>query len=623
MWALSYFSSATALADVQSLTAKTLFQQEKISKLTDPYAILSAHYVAIGGLERLKNEKTSYMRGTIRFAEMDGELQVWAEGIRYRREVDYPAFSQIEGDNGSYMWSVDLNNKQLVYKDPETLKRRKIRELLEDFENFNPMSEYFELIFKGIDDVNGEQCYVIETRNTINRDVYYDYFSIETFRLLRQTIQEPYLKITTHYSDFRTLNEMTYAFRSETDISPTGKNILIQTEKLSINLPVKQETFALPEKDVRDFSFDNTFNTEAIPFLFVENTIFLPVALHGETHYWVLDSGADMSVIDADYANRLGLTQKGVLLGNATNSLAEFSFVNLAAYQVQGLKLYDQTILSYKGLASKFYEPEIVGILGYDFLSRFITKVDYSKRHVSFYDPETFVYKGQGHRIDAPLQNRLFMLPMRVNETFDGRFGLDLGSFDVTMNYRFASKHGFLEKTGIKRLSSDISGMFYEYQIKTQSLELAGYQVRNELMSFPLAEGIGTNSNEELDGLIGNTLLRHFTLYLDYKNQQLIFEKGENFDHGFPVDKSGMTIGLSPNNQTQIFLVVDNTPAHDGGFLPGDIILGINDLEGESLPSIVKLKHMFQAESGTDYTLKLLRDKQKIILPIRLKDLYE
>ena len=244
-------------------------------------------------------------------------------------------------------------------------------------------------------------------------------------------------------------------------------------------------------------------------------------------------------------------------------------------------------------------------------------------KQVSFYDPETFVYKGDGHRIDAPLQNRLFMLPMRVNEMFNGHFGLDLGSFDVSMNYLFAKKHHFLNKGGVKRLSSDISGVYSEHQIKTQSMEIAGYQVKNELISFPITEGIGMNSNEELDGLVGNTLLRHFALYLDYENQQLIFEKGDDFDREFPVDKSGMIVGWSQNNLPEIYLVNDNSPAHHAGILAGDSIIGIDDLEGDTLPSIVEIKNMLRAESGTQYMLKLLRNNQDITINLELNELYE
>ena len=381
IFVLSCFSNDIVLAEGYSNGTPS---QSESAQLTNPYSILAAHFAAVGGLDRLKREKNSYMHGSIRFAGMDGRLQVWSEGMQYRREVHYPAFSQIEGDDGHYMWSVDLNNKHLIHKDPETVKRRKIRGLLEDFENLNPNSEFFRLSLMDAEEVDGELCYVIETRNTINQDIYYDYFSVKTFLLLKEILKEPYLEVTTVNSDFRKQNGMTYSFHKESEISPTGKTIVIQTEEYSINVPISQDMYQLPDHDVRDFSFDNNIHAEAIAFVFVENNIFLPVDVQGETHYWVLDSGADMSVIDADYAETLGLQSTGVLLGNATSSLAEFSFVHIDGFQLEGLKIHGQTVLSYKGLASTFYEPKIGGSLGYDVLSRLIPKVDYANRQVSF-----------------------------------------------------------------------------------------------------------------------------------------------------------------------------------------------------------------------------------------------
>lgn len=588
----------------------------------NPFNILNAHYEAIGGLERIKNTKNTHIKGRIRFAEIDGRFQFWSEGMQYRREEYYPGFAKLEGDNGQQMWSVDLNNKLLVHKDPDTLKRRTLRRLLQHQENLNPESKYFKIKYIGIENLNGEQCYVIETKNTINNDVYYEYYGIESFYLLKQIIKQPYLEISTTFSDFKRINDVIYAFHNEITIAPTGKKISMHLDNVKTNLVINSDKFIIPEDAAEDFRFDNRLSADSIPFLFVENNIYLPVSIGGEKHYWIVDSGADMSVIDADYARQLGLKSQGRLLGNTTNNLVEFNFVNLKKYKIHGLKLYNQNILSYKGLASNFFEPNAVGILGYDFLSRFITKVNYSKQTISFYHPESFTYNGIGRRIDAPLQNKLFMVPMTINDKFNGRFGLDLGSFNVSMNYPFAKKNNLLNKKGIKRLSSDIANVFKELQIKSQSLSIADYKVANEIISFPLEKGLGTNSDGEMDGLIGNSLLRHFILYLDYKNQQLIFEKGDDFNREFPVDKSGMIVGLSLNKMPEIVYVEENTPAQTAGILTEDIILAINNLEGENLPGIVEITKMFQAKAGTEYHLKLLRNKQIINVNMKLQDLY-
>ena len=126
-----------------------------------------------------------------------------------------------------------------------------------------------------------------------------------------------------------------------------------------------------------------------------------------------------------------------------------------------------------------------------------------------------------------------------------------------------------------------------------------------------------------MDGLVGNSLLRHFVLYLDYKHQQLIFEKGDDFNFDFPNDKSGMIIGQSLDKMPEVFYVAENTPAHKAGILSEDIIVAINNLEGETLPDVVQIAKMLQADSGTEYQMKLLRNKQYIMTSLKLQDLYK
>jgi len=64
-------------------------------------------------------------------------------------------------------------------------------------------------------------------------------------------------------------------------------------------------------------------------------------------------------------------------------------------------------------------------------------------------------------------------------------------------------------------------------------------------------------------------------------------------------------------------------PAFIAGIVPGDIIVGIHGLEGETVPGSVQIIKLLQAESGTEYKLKLLRDTQNITINLQLKELYK
>lgn len=69
---------------------------------------------------------------------------------------------------------------------------------------------------------------------------------------------------------------------------------------------------------------------------------------------------------------------------------------------------------------------DIVGILGFDFLSRFVTKIDYASKLVSFYDRDVFEYKGSGGDIDVHVKEDVF----EVQTVLDG---VRAGTGDVDM----------------------------------------------------------------------------------------------------------------------------------------------------------------------------------------------
>jgi len=328
-----------------------------------------------------------------------------------------------------------------------------------------------------------------------------------------------------------------------------------------------------------------------------------------------------MSVIDKDYAQKLGFKIEGQLNGHGTSNLAEFNFVEVDNFQIPGIYFKPQKMLAYKGLEKQFYEPAIIGILGYDFLSRFVSKIDYARQRLSFYHPDRFEYNGTGNIVNAPLQNKLFVIPVIINEKITGNYALDLGAFNTALNYSFAERNKLLGQKGIVRMSTDISGTLLEKQVKAKVIQIADYRIDFERFSFPMKVGKGSNSSDETAGFIGNNLLRHFNLYLDYKNQQLIFEKGENFNTVFPTDKSGMIIGRSISKQPEVVYVAENTPAAEIGIISGDIIVAINGSKENILSGIVNITKMLRGNDGDIINIRVRRGKENKDFKLVLREL--
>ena len=261
--------------------------------------------------------------------------------------------------------------------------------------------------------------------------------------------------------------------------------------------------------------------------------------------------------------------------------------------------------------------------MGHDFLSRFVVKIDYASGILSFYHPDRFEYKGEGRIIDAPLRNKLFSLPAIVDEKYKGRWTLDIGAFDVSFHYPYAKENGMLSLKGVERISADLGGQHGERTIRFKMMELGGYNVLNPLINIPLNMGKGSNISREIIGNIGNTLLRHFTVYLDYKKQQVIIEKGKDFDRKFPEDKSGMLIGKTGDGFPEIVFVAPGTPADKAGFLKGDIIRKINGTDAASFGGIIGVRNLFLEEAGKEYNIEVIRAGSKQELKLILEDLFK
>jgi len=592
--------------------------------LTDPRGIMLKHYEAVGGLEKLKKIKSGYIEGTITFDGLNGTFRQWEETpLKYRLEEDYGVIKQIFGDDGGQSWTVDPNGKVQIQRDDDTLKRRKVKALLEVFDHMEPGTKNFILTYEGDGRAGEFDCHVIKMANIINDDNTLFFISKNNYYVVKVIVKQPDVEIHTFFSDFREIEGIIHPFHEETEILPREKKETLQLAKYEFNVKIDGALFAVPENDVEDFAFLNGKNSENVPFTFIENSIYIPVTINSQTRLWIFDNGASMSIIDADYASGLGLKPEGGIKGFGIASLFDFSFVTLPSYQVSGIKFDPQKVYSYKGLSDRFYDSDIVGILGHDFVSRFVTKIDYAARTLSFYHPGKFKYKGEGKIIDAPLRNKIFSLPASVDGKHAGKWTLDLGAFDVSFHYPYAQENDLLNLKGVDRLSADLGGQHREKTVRFKSIELGGFKVLYPLINIPLDKGKGSNVSKEIIGNIGNSLLRHFTVYLDYKRQQVILEKGEDFERRFPADKSGLLIGKSDDGFPEIVFVAPGTPADKAGFSNGDTILRIDGMDAGSFGGMIGVRNLFLEEAGREYNIEVLRAGSKHDLKLILEDLFQ
>lgn len=493
---------------------------------TDPYLIYNKYYQAIGGLENLKAIKTSYTQGSIQTDHLTGHFKEWSSTpLRYRLEENYHIITHLSGDDGQHAWARDTNGKVLVIKDKESIQRRQLTKLLEEFNHLKRDSPFFSLSYEGKTSINKQTVHIIKMTNTINNDVSWLYFNSKDFLLVKEIEKQPDIEVHTSYQDYRPADGgILIAYRTHSEINPRDKHRNTVISEFKANPDIPEAYFSTPAEALSAIQFNDNQNVNSTPFQLINNLIYLPLQLQGRQAWWILDSGASLSLIDEDYATQLNLVSHPGIKGFGYGGNFDLSYVKLPSYGTQGVQIKNQTIYSLKGLADNFKSPQAMGILGYDFLSRFVVKIDYAKQLISLYNNEHFQYHGNGTRFTAPIKYNTFTLPVTLDGQYRGQWSIDLGAYDASLSYDYAAKHNLLQRTGEEIISQGLSSTITERAVKFNSLTIGPYQLDPVVINIPVSKQSSSSSHGELAGNLGNAILQHFVLYLDYKNQQVIIE---------------------------------------------------------------------------------------------------
>jgi hypothetical protein len=597
------------------------------AELSDPYEILDAHYAAVGGLDRLKAQESIHFVADISTSGLSGTLEHWElRPDRSRDNVDLGVLKQAMGDNGTTAWVLDTNGKLRIERDPNALGRREAERRLALFEHLDPASDIFTIKLLGTREIEGDLCYTLEVDSTIDNAQRVWFISTSSFLMRRSEINHPDEQDHVVYSDYRDVGGVIRPFRQDVMILPVGQEQVIVTTVFETGIEIDPSLFDPPEDGGRDFVFIDGGSSAEVPFQFIENHIFVPVTIHCRESLWVLDTGASVSVIDRGYAEELGLPLSGEIMAEGATTTVELAFTTLPPFRVGGIEFEEQQVaaLDFVGLFRRLSDLEVLGILGYDFLSRFVTKVDYANEVLTFYDPESFEYTGGGTVLDAPLVDNLFRADATVDGAYAGRWMLDLGAGGMFFQTQFAIAHGVGRRQGVLGVVHGAGGRSLRRRSRYDTIEFGGYTVEEPVISRadynPDAQGDLVEG--QLAGNLGNSLFRHFVLYLDYDRQQVIVEKGEDLGRHFPEDMSGLSL-WRPEEACEVLYAAPGTPADEAGFHEGDIVLTINGIGVGHFDGLVALRALLAEESGTKYAFGVERDGEPIELTLVLRDLFE
>lgn len=271
----------------------------------------------------------------------------------------------------------------------------------------------------------------------------------------------------------------------------------------------------------------------------------------------------------------------------------------------------------------------INGILGADFLSRFVVEIDFKKQVIVLHDPGKFKPRRKHIAVPADfIRNRPYLqLPVGVttNTPTARRLLLDSGAGLSLLMHTFpdTNRVDLPEQTIPAYIASGLGGTLEGSVGRSRVLELANRQLTNVVTYFQEIDTANADFLNRREGILGNRVLKRFNVVIDYVRQEVYFRpEGRIWKRKFRYDRSGISViaGGKALRKYSVSSVVPGSPADRAGVRVRDRIRAVNGVPIGllTLEGIIK---KLEGKVGRKIRLRVYRAGRIEEFEFRLEDL--
>lgn len=373
-----------------------------------------------------------------------------------------------------------------------------------------------------------------------------------------------------------------------------------------------------------------------IPFQYENNFIIVNIRFNKVLRLkFIFDTGAEYTILaKREYADLIGIRydKEFKIMG------ADMS-TELTAYLARGVNLkvgeIENPNQDFLVMGDDYFKFEALtgipvhGILGANFFSRYVVKIDYRKRVITLYDPQFFippknyqevpisVYKNKPY---LQIDSKLFA----QDSTSSIKLLIDSGASLTLLIY--TDTHLALklpDKVVRANIGKGLGGFIEGSMGRFHEIDFGGYKLNNLVASYQeIYASMDTSEMNNRNGILGNMILSRFDIILNYYHQKLYIKPNKTYKKGFKFDRSGVVFLASGNdlNTYTVNYIVPGSPADEVGILKGDQIKKVNCLSVNYL-SMRNIVRKLQGKIGKKIKLTLLRDGKKIKTSFILREI--
>ncbi len=303
--------------------------------------------------------------------------------------------------------------------------------------------------------------------------------------------------------------------------------------------------------------------------------ILLPIKVGAEAVEALLDSGADVTVLDRGYAESHGIVVKDALFGTVkglSGRGAKFGHATVDL-QIGDLVLKDRSVvvLDLSDLSRRLRRP-LPMILGVpEVFDRNVVDIDFKAKTLRLVAPKDF--RAPDGAPSAPLS------PTRRKRSFPVAFAggapvqatFDLGSDGTLLltDELEAERQVFANKPTSTKASQGVDGTIY-----SRLATIDGVKIGDVTLDKVPVEAAKRNATAPVNAGLG--VLGRFHLYVDFPDNRLWLQPyADTLSAPFVKNRAGLQ-AVSDGDRWTVDMVATGSPAAGGGWAPGDVVTAID-----------------------------------------------
>jgi predicted aspartyl protease len=257
-----------------------------------------------------------------------------------------------------------------------------------------------------------------------------------------------------------------------------------------------------------------------IPFTWTPGQIEVAVRVNDAPATFLLDTASEFSVVSTRVAARLQLRLEPLHGRDFADDVAlAIGPVSLAHERVM--------VMPFDGYYAR--GRNIDGLIGHDLFARFVVAIDFTGHRLTLWEPSAFKPPADAVVVAIEFVGRLATVRSTIKlsdgRSLNARLVIDTGaSQGVILRYPFASN--FVASASRRRpqeANSLASGTLSLVEVPVEEVSIGGWTFDHpEVLAH--REPTGSGAFTSTDGLIGNTLLQRFQLFIDYPHQRLLLK---------------------------------------------------------------------------------------------------